>query len=809
MRAFHHLLVALFALVISVSLGLAAGPERKKQLEAWKLNLDQAEATLGRDGLRDEDLARLRTELLPIGNAVRGLVEEIEPELRAIQERLDELVKSSEGSEENDAATLPQLKKDREDTEAKRGAIDAELRQAKALDKQAFQAIAAVNDRRRNLFTQAILERSRSIIQPGLWRDFIDALPVEFRSLRFLVQDVVGTALENATLTNLSATFASLILSGWLGFWLLSVLDRRLRITPDPATSRYLKARTALRTFLRRLIPVPLAVLIVLGVLDIFGIVPQQFHEFGSGDFVAPQRLKELSSGILLMVLVIWLARASGQAALAPDESWRRLIPIDDELAHHLHRWLVTAGTVLGIGALINALHKSMVAPLSLTLITSSAVSLGIGAVLVRALLLTRPDATEAEIAADGSAGPASDARAQWLRIAGWLLLLLMIGALLSGYIGFAAFIAGRAVVTVVIGLLLYLVLTYIDGFFSEAMTPESPRGRALAKTVGLPPRTVGLLGALTSGILRLLVVLVAAALVAGPWGLLAADTLSVIQSAFFGFKVGNLTISMSAILSGIALFIGAMATTRAIQKWIEARILPQTNLDAGLQNSVATILGYIGFLIALAVAFAHIGIDLQNIALVAGALSVGIGFGLQSIVSNFVSGLILLAERPIRVGDTIVVRGEEGHVRRISVRATEIETFERATVLVPNSELITGMVKNWTHSNTTGRIVIPVRVGFDVDPDLVRDLLMDCACRQKLIVQSPAPRVLLIKFADQGMDFELRCFVSNVDHAASVKSELQLAVLYAFRKAGVIINPPVQANTIVIRDDEAGSTRS
>ena len=154
---------------------------------------------------------------------------------------------------------------------------------------------------------------------------------------------------------------------------------------------------------------------------------------------------------------------------------------------------------------------------------------------------------------------------------------------------------------------------------------------------------------------------------------------------------------------------------------------MPHTAIEPSLRMSIVTIIGYVGFIVAVVVALGEIGIDPQKIALIAGALSVGIGFGLQSIVSNFVSGLILLAERPIRVGDQIVVKGDEGFVRRISVRATEIETFDKASVIIPNSELITGVVKNWTHSNTLGRLNIKVSVSYDCDADKVIETLKAC----------------------------------------------------------------------------------
>ena len=178
-----------------------------------------------------------------------------------------------------------------------------------------------------------------------------------------------------------------------------------------------------------------------------------------------------------------------------------------------------------------------------------------------------------------------------------------------------------------------------------------------------------------------------------GPWGIFAADFFDVIQDAVFGAGVGAVSISLSTIIIAILLLLFGFIATRAVQRWLDRRFLPRTGLDPGLQNSVSVLFGYAGVITALIIALAELGIDLQKIALIAGALSVGIGFGLQSVVSNFVCGIILLAERPIRVGDWVLVKNEEGFVRRISVRATEIETFDRASVIVPNQDLITGVV--------------------------------------------------------------------------------------------------------------------
>ena len=150
--------------------------------------------------------------------------------------------------------------------------------------------------------------------------------------------------------------------------------------------------------------------------------------------------------------------------------------------------------------------------------------------------------------------------------------------------------------------------------------------------------------------------------------------------------------------------------------------------LDAGVRNSVSTIFGYIGVIIAALLAGAQIGLDVQKLALIAGGLSVGIGFGLQTIANNFVSGLILLWERTIRVGDLVVVGSDQGFVRSINARATEIETFDRGSLIVPNSTFVSGVVKNWVHNDRVGRIIIAVNITYESDLDEVRDLMIGAA---------------------------------------------------------------------------------
>ncbi|MBE9563653.1 MAG: mechanosensitive ion channel family protein [Proteobacteria bacterium] len=260
------------------------------------------------------------------------------------------------------------------------------------------------------------------------------------------------------------------------------------------------------------------------------------------------------------------------------------------------------------------------------------------------------------------------------------------------------------------------------------------------------------------------------------------------------GFDLGGFRIVPSRILWALLVFGTIVILSGWIRSQLENNWLKMTTMGQGARDALVTIMGYILFLIAIMAGLSAAGFDFGNIAIIAGALSVGIGFGLQNIVNNFVSGLILLFERPIRKGDWIEVGGTEGYVKDIHIRSTRIQTFDRSDVIVPNSELISNQVTNWVLSSKSGRAIVPVGVAYGTDTEKVRDILMAIAEENDNVVNAgsmPKPIVLFREFGDSSLNFELRVFLHNVDSRLRVVSDLNFAIDKAFREEGIEIPFP------------------
>ena len=750
------------------------------RLDAARNALDQIDAQLAKDNVSDADLLKLRVQIDPLTTQIQAVITETTPRQVAIKARIDQLGAPPDPKATPTPAPEDPAITDMRSEQLKQFAAEDELiKRAKLQSVRADQLAAQIAERRRAIFTNALFQTSSSILSPSLWYDVIGETPTDFVASRVAVvgffRDAVQQLGGRSAMLLAAMQLAILALFITLSRWARRIIPRE---PANRSPTEFQKAAAALWVGFK------IAAIPIAGLSAMFGAAVW----FGLDD----QPVHPIVRAIYLGAVRCALVAGVGAALLAPMRPNWRPVDLTDRIAQRIWSLSLWVSVLIAFGKIFEAKNEVINASLQASVATRGLMALLVGLALARGLygIAAGPEAS-----ADGAARMAhlEDESPFWapIRFTIWTATFAIIGATLIGYIALAAFLVDQVAWISFVCSLFFLLAKLINEGGEYLFRPGSRLSRSLTSSLGLRRERLQQIGVLLSGALYVALSGMLALLILVPWGLQSHDLVGTIKSAFFGVQVGDMTISLSSLLTAIVLFSIGYGLTHAVQSWLETRYLPLTQLDTGLRASIRTSIGYIGFMLSLGFAVSYLGLNLERLALVAGALSVGIGLGLQSVVNNFVSGLILLWERAIRVGDLIVVGDEQGYVRRINVRATEIETFDRATMIVPNGNMVTGVVKNFVRGDRVGRIKISLQVVQDCDPEQVRQLLIETAREHEQVVSFPAPVVLFSSFSPAALNFDLLCFVEDIEIAGRVKSDLHFAIFKTFKEAGVQMPPP------------------
>ena len=497
---------------------------------------------------------------------------------------------------------------------------------------------------------------------------------------------------------------------------------------------------------------------------------------------------KVLIDGLSIGLAFIVLSYALVFAFFAPRTPELRLSNLTDETASRASFCAMTIAVALALNiGLVGAGEQLKVSEAALSVYNLCTVILASWGLWRMAGIWSEPSETAAKSPTDGEDSQAAN-EDNWFtenlilsgRRAAYVLAVVTPLAAVSGYYALSRYILQSGILSAAV-IAIAVILFLVAREAVQALYEVAGENRRTAKEEN-GEESVGLLPVFIGFVLALITIPILALV----WGATTGD----LEEAYFGitegFTIGDTTFRPGDLLIAALVFGLGLFATRLFQAVVRRVVMPRTRLDVGARSSIVSGLGYLGFFISALAAISIGGIDLTNLAFLGAALGVGIGFGLQNIVNNFVSGIILLIERPIKVGDWIEVADTHGTVRKINVRSTEIKTFDRASYIVPNSELISGAVTNYTHEDVMGRVICPVGVAYGTDVRKVERILLEIARAHPMTLRRPPPQVIFQSFGGSSLDFELRAFLRDVNWVVATRSDINFEIERRFAEEGI-----------------------
>lgn len=739
--------------------------EQQSALAALKKKIDDLAGKITESSSDDAKLVEIRLQLDDVGRALLQSGLAFRPRLQEINAKLTQLgPPPAEGQPpEPDIVTS-----ERQSLVAEKAEINAVLGSAENMSVRVNDLVTQIAQLRRDLFARLLTHRYD--LDYTLGGEVLEAYKTESAALRRALWSWLRFVLQFKLNSLLGAAFFALcaavpLLGG------RRLFGRLIHADPKLESPSYL-SRLAV-AFWSTLLP-SIAVALFLGATYFCF----NYYEVLRGD------VGVMMLALFYVIALVFFVTRLARSVLAPRLPNWRLVAVETGAAHWLF-WLIAAmATITGIDYLLTAVYEVMGSPLSLTVAESLIATVLVG-ILVILFGFARPFRNK-----DGQ--PRSWPRPAKYAFVG-LGALTMVSALL-GYVGFASFLSQQIVITGAILSMMYVGFLTAGAVSEEGALGNSTLGKRFQKRFMLQDPGLDQAGLAASIVLYVLVGLAGVPLILLQWGFQWGDIQGWAYSLGTGVRIGSVTISLLGILAGLVVFVLGYLVTRWFSRWLDNSVMARGRVDAGVRNSIRTGITYAGILLAGLFGISAAGIDLSNFALVAGGLSLGIGFGLQNVVSNFVSGLILLAERPFKVGDWVVAGDNSGIVKKISVRATEIETFHRQSMIVPNSAFINSALGNWTHRNKLGRVDVKVGVAYGSDARRAAEVMDQVVRGHPLVLRNPEPAIVFLNFGPAALEFELRFFLADILGSVAVQNDIRFAILEAFDKERIEIPSTARA---------------
>lgn len=729
----------------------------------------------------DQQLADLKLKVDGLTKAILDVSVSFNPRLTQIRERLAALGDPPAAGTAED----PAVKAEREKLNAERATINSVTGDAENLSIASRKLSNQITEDRRTLFTNTLLKKTDVNLDTlsEAARAFGEEKTTFVQSVSSWFRFVWNFKFYQLMSALFFSVLAALVIV-MFSYRLLSPLVRRNTGVEDPA---YLSRLSV--AFWSTILPT-----VALFVFDVFSLFLLDNFNVLRAD-IAP-----ILGAFMGLVLAIFFVYRLTTAVLAPAEPNWRLANVTDRGARLLTMAIVALAVVISVDFFLSAVSKALGADIVLTVVKSYFSSIIAGGMMF-AMSFIRPIRIE-----DGS----EEGKA-WPRVVRFPLAiagLALIASALLGYVGLARFAATQIVMAGAVIVTTFLGLMSGRAIIKPGAFGDTVFGRYCQRRFKLEEMTLDQIGLAVGFAFYGIAIVIGVPLLLVQWGFQLTEIWIWVSQIFTEISIGKFHFSIIGLLAGVAFFFAGLWITRWLQGWLDGNVLARSKLDSGVRNSVKTGFGYVGIAIAALFGVSAAGIDLSSLALVAGALSLGIGFGLQNIVSNFVSGLILLVERPFKVGDWVVTGTTEGFVRRISVRATEIETFQHLSIIVPNSELINASVGNWTHKNRLGRVEIPVGVSYGSDPRRVMEILLEIAQAQENVLKIPEPVVAFQGFGESALNFEIRVHLADVLDGLKVRNDLRLTIFERFKEEGIEFPFPQRDLHLKIEDGVASILR-